>query len=92
MKTLDEFLKQLEAPEGYYCFSSHSESNETRIEGPIKIEQLKNSLKIKAAKIIREMKKTLELFELPATMRSHDGWILRQVYKEISEILNEKSE
>lgn len=53
MKTLDEFLKQLEAPEGYYCIPPAIGADGIREKGVVKIEQLKNSMKIKAATIIR---------------------------------------
>lgn len=84
MKTLNDFLKELEAPEGYYCFSSHSESNETRIEGPIKIEQLKNSLKIKAAKIIR----VLTDCEAPHNHALYVGYCMNETIDKILEIIN----
>ncbi|MGE0630954.1 MAG: hypothetical protein AB7O96_00995 [Pseudobdellovibrionaceae bacterium] len=53
MKTLSDFLMELEAPEGYFCFPPPIGADGVREKGIVKIEQLKNSKKIKAATIIR---------------------------------------
>ena len=80
MKTINDFISELEAPEGYFFFPPHIEPDGTRVKGPVKVEQLKSSLKVKAAWVIKELEEAL-LFHAPKDYM--------QILKKIECFLNE---
>lgn len=93
IKTLNDFISELEATEGYFFFPPHIEPDGTRVKGPVKVEQLKSSLKLKAAHVIREMFKTIDYYSRMDGLASeqHALACLNKIDGILNEVKNENS-